>query len=445
MVFLLLGGCASGAAPGVSPSPSPTATPQPTEELKTVSGTVYDASMNTLILITDNRKLYSFVTEDVDKRVTEDGIRIGYPVTVGYYGQLDDNSQEQTVALGYIQVGNFDGLTPREKAQHILMTLSLEDEVGQMFIVRCPEKNAAEIQAQYQFGGYLLFARDFKDKTPGEASADIQSCQSSSNIPMLIGVDEEGGTVNRISLYSQYRSAPFKSPQKLYASGGWDAVEGDTKEKCALLKSLGVNLNFAPVCDVSTDPSDFIYARSFGKDAEQTSQYVKTVVETMAGTGVGCVLKHFPGYGNNADTHTGSAYDSRPLETFESSDFLPFEAGIQAGAGAVLVCHNVVKCMDASSPASLSPEVHRILREDLGFDGVIITDDLSMQAVTDFTGSGSAALLAVEAGNDLLCCTDYETQYKAVLEAAQSGGITRERIDDSALRILALKISLGIL
>ncbi len=439
--FLLLGGCDfwSRGQQG-PPAPSP-----PAEEPKAISGTVYDATMNTLTLITDDRKVYAFATEGVDTRVTDSGIIIGYPVTVEYYGQLDDGTREQTVSLDHIEVGSFDGLSPQEKAQHILMTLSLEEEVGQLFIVRCPISDAAEIQAQYQFGGYILFGRDFADKTAPDASADIGSYQSASRLPMLIAVDEEGGPVNRVSRYAQYRFAPFASPQKLFAKGGWDAVSGDTKEKCAFLSALGINLNFAPVCDVSTDPADFIYARSFGGNAQQTSEYVKTVVESMSGTGVGCVLKHFPGYGNNADTHTDSVYDSRPLETFEASDFLPFEAGIGAGAGAVLVCHNVVRCMDDTLPASLSPEVHRILREELGFVGVIVTDDLSMSAVTDFTGGKSAALLAVAAGNDVLCCSDYVTDYTAVLDAVQAGDISRARIDASVLRILQWKISLGIL
>ena len=203
-------------------------------------------------------------------------------------------------------------------------------------------------------------------------------------------------------------------------------------------------MNFAPVCDISTDPSDFIYARSFGQDAEQTSEYVKTVVKNMTGSGLGCVLKHFPGYGNNDDTHTGSAIDKRPYDTFKTSDFLPFEAGINAGAGAVLVSHNVVECLDSSHPASLSPEVHRILRDELGFKGVIITDDLDMDAISDFTDSQTAAVLAAEAGNDILCCTDFKDKYDAVLSAVNSGKFSRGIIDVAVTRILELKISLGL-
>lgn len=204
-------------------------------------------------------------------------------------------------------------------------------------------------------------------------------------------------------------------------------------------------MNFAPVCDISTDENDFIYRRSFGQDASLTSEYVKTVTETMKSEGTGSVLKHFPGYGNNADTHTGIAYDNRPMETFESSDFLPFQAGIDAGADLVLVSHNIVACMDEAVPASLSPRVHEILRKELEFSGVIVTDDLAMNGIRDFVSDDEAAVTAVLAGNDLLCCTDFETQFPAVLEAVKNGTITEARIDESVLRILKLKIELGLI
>ena len=209
--------------------------------------------------------------------------------------------------------------------------------------------------------------------------------------------------------------------------------------------SLGINLNFAPVCDVSQDPQDFIYARSFGQDAEQTAEYVRTVVQTMSQEQMGSVLKHFPGYGNNSDTHTGIAYDERPIEGFVNSDFLPFQAGIDAGADMVLVAHNVVSCMDDQVPASISLPVHNILRNELGFDGVIITDDLVMEGVRQFAGDAEIAVRAVQAGNDMLCCTDFEVQVPAVIKAVETGEITEERLNESVLRILKMKIKLGII
>ena len=331
------------------------------------------------------------------------------------------------------------------RAQELLDGMTLEEKVGQMFIARCPETDAAQLAADYHLGGYILFGRDFKDKTAEQVTTDIQSYQDAAEIPLLIAVDEEGGTVNRVSSNPNLRSSPFRSPQSLYSEGGLELVRSDAQEKCRLLESLGININFAPVCDVSQDPADFIYDRTLGRDAQETSQYVAAVVETMAEEGMGSVLKHFPGYGNNTDTHTGVAYDDRPYDTFLTSDFLPFQAGIDAGADMVLVSHNIVSAMDEASPASLSPEVHRVLREDLGFTGVIVTDDLVMDGVRDFAGDDEAAVLAVQAGNDLLCCTDFQTQVPAVLAAVESGEITEEQIDAAVLRVLTMKLRLGIL
>ena len=331
------------------------------------------------------------------------------------------------------------------KAQELLDGMTLEEKVGQMFIARCPETDAAQLAADYHLGGYILFGRDFKDKTAEQVTTDIQSYQDAAEIPLLIAVDEEGGTVNRVSSNPNLRSSPFRSPQSLYSEGGLELVRSDAQEKCRLLESLGININFAPVCDVSQDPADFIYDRTLGRDAQETSQYVAAVVETMAEEGMGSVLKHFPGYGNNTDTHTGVAYDDRPYDTFLTSDFLPFQAGIAAGADMVLVSHNIVSAMDEASPASLSPEVHRVLREDLGFTGVIVTDDLVMDGVRDFAGDDEAAVLAVQAGNDLICCTDFQTQVPAVLAAVESGEITGEQIDAAVLRVLTMKLRLGIL
>lgn len=334
---------------------------------------------------------------------------------------------------------------PDSYLQQLTDSMSLEEKVGQMFIARCPVENAAEDAAEYHLGGYILFARDFESNDPQLVIDNIQSYQDAADIPMLIGVDEEGGTVNRVSRYSAFRETPFLSPQELYASGGWELIQTDTAEKSQLLLSLGINVNFAPVCDVSQNPEDFIYERSFGADAFQTAEYVKTVVTVMKQEGIGSVLKHFPGYGNNSDTHTGIAHDERSFDTFSDSDFIPFQAGIDAGADMVLVSHNIVSCMDSEKPASLSPTVHDILRNRLGFDGVIMTDDLSMDGIRDFTDDQQAAVMAVLAGNDLICCTDYQTQIPAVIEAAASGEISEQMIDEAVMRILKMKQSLGLL
>lgn len=323
--------------------------------------------------------------------------------------------------------------------------MTLEEKVGQMFIVRLPEKDALTAIEQYHLGGYILYARDFRNHTKESATSMIKSYQDNSKIPMLIGVDEEGGTVNRVSLYPAFRNSPFRSPQEVYKSGGWEMITSDAIEKSKLLRSLGINVNFAPVVDVSENPNDYIYNRSFGSDADMTAQYAKKVVKAMHKEHIEPVLKHFPGYGNNVNTHTGIAHDTRSYEQFETSDFIPFQEGVKAGANIILVSHNIVHSMDDKYPASLSPKVHKILRETLSFDGVVVTDDLYMEGITQYVKKEEAAILAVQAGNDLICCTDFQTQILAVVSAVKDGRISEERINSSVRRILKLKKEMGIL
>ena len=323
--------------------------------------------------------------------------------------------------------------------------MTLSEKVGQMFIARCPSVDADIYTKKYSLGGYILFGQDFKNSDPETFKTTVQSYQDAVNIPMFIAVDEEGGIVNRASRYPQFREKPFPSPQELYKEGGFDAVKKDAKEKSEFLLDLGINMNFAPVCDISQSPDDFMFDRSIALNPEDTATYVKTVVSEMNSAGIGSVLKHFPGYGDNADTHTDIVVDTRPYEAFVNYDFLPFKAGIDEGAGVVLVSHNIVECMDKERPASLSPEVMRILREELRFNGLIITDDLVMDAIGLYTDNESAAVQAVIAGNDLLCCTDFTEQIPAVIKAVEDGRITEERINESVLRILEYKMELGII
>ena len=261
---------------------------------------------------------------------------------------------------------------PRQEAiDALLSSMTLEEKVGQMFFVRCPDVQAAEKVSEYHLGGYLLFGRDFQTTTgdwlTAEAfTANVASYQAAADIPLLIGVDEEGGTVARATRNPNLFAAKRQSPQTIYAQGGMEAILTDTRQVNQGLLSYGINVNFAPVADVSTNSSDFIYDRTFGQDAAATAEYISQVVAEMDTVGIGSVLKHFPGYGSNSDTHTGVAVDERPYEQFVQEDFLPFQAGIDAGADCVLVSHNIVTAMDGDLPASLSPEVHRILREELG-------------------------------------------------------------------------------
>lgn len=333
----------------------------------------------------------------------------------------------------------------KDKFDEIIESMTLEEKVGQMFYVRCPDVGATEYVEKYHLGGYILFGRDFEGKTAKEITAAIKSYQVQAKIPMLIGVDEEGGTVVRVSDNPNLRESAFPSPKTVYQNGGWEAIDSTEAEKADLLLSLGINVNMAPVCDITSNIDSFMYDRSFSGDVDEVCTFVTKVVNICGEKKLGTVLKHFPGYGDNIDTHEEMSYDAKPYEDFVSTGFLPFEAGIAANADAILVAHNIVASMDEEYPASLSAEIHRILREELNFDGVIMTDDLAMEAITKYTGTDTAAVFAAKCGNDILCCTDVEVQYPAVLEAAQNGEIPEEQINASVKRILTWKQRLGLL
>ena len=334
---------------------------------------------------------------------------------------------------------------PKEVAiDSYLSKMDISQKVAQMFMIRCGNDWILSEAAELQPGAWILFSQNTRNENPVSLSSLIAEASAAAGIPMIISVDEEGGTVSRIGQFPQYSPSPFPSPQRLFSRGGLELAGEDALAKSKLLLELGFNVNLAPVCDVSVNKNDFINARSFGRPAEETAEYISAVVSAMNEENIGAVLKHFPGYGNNADTHTGSALDKRSLESFKTSDFLPFKAGIEAGAGGVLISHNVVECM-GPLPASLNPEAHRILREELEFTGVILTDDLVMRAITDLASPGDAAVLAVLAGNDMLIASDYRIQIEAVIKAVADGQIEESTIDSAVRRILAWKYDLGII
>lgn len=328
----------------------------------------------------------------------------------------------------------------------IIDTMTKEELVGQLFLTSYWDyEDAVQSAEEYQYGGYLLFGYNFSQATPESIRQTIADCQAVSKIPMLIAVDEEGGTVTRVSFYDQFRESNFPSPRTLYEQGGLPLVLSTEEEKAQLLHSLGINVNLAPVCDITTDPNAFMYSRSLGLSAEETGNVIASMIRVQSQNDIGSVLKHFPGYGNNADTHGGMANDYRELSVLESTDLVPFQYGMEAGADAILVSHTIVACLDKELPASLSPNVVSYLRERMGFDGVIITDDLSMGAITDWFGKGMGAVWALQAGADLLCSSDCRDEYDQVMAALESGDLTLDQIKTSVARILTWKHEMGLL
>lgn len=419
-----------------------------------LEGTILAFSNSTITVRDKNNDVYIFNADDI----ADVDILLGSDIVLEYTGLLDKSRQQQDNKITSYRI------TPRNDNSDIipsdwlddgifkdyyqlaykkLQTLSTDEKIGQIFLVRYPDDSKApSLAKKYNFGGYVFFAKDFNDKTKTEVKNMINNVQSASKIPLLTAVDEEGGTVVRVSSNPNLVSTPFLSPRDLYNQGGLDLIKSDTINKSKILYDLGLNLNLAPVLDVTTDPSAYMYNRSLGENTDITSKYAETVIEASKGTGVSYTLKHFPGYGNNEDTHTGTTIDDRTYDDILANDIPPFTSGIKAGAEAILVSHNTVTNIDANNPASLSKNIHDLLRNDLGFTGVIITDDLDMGAVANIN---DAVIKAILAGNDLIITTDYEASINAVKDAINNNTISSDSVDKMAFKVLAWKYYKGLI
>ena len=328
-------------------------------------------------------------------------------------------------------------------ARKVVKEMSIKEKVGQLFLVRY---NASDVEYLSNFypGGYILFAKDFENHTKDSIKKEIDKDQSLNKYPLIMGVDEEGGFVTRVSRFTNFRSERFSSPRAYFDQGGYQLLEQTEKEKAELLKSIGINLNLAPVADISTDPNDFINNRAFGKGTIETSEFIKNMVGYANKNKINSCLKHFPGYGNNVDTHTGIAIDERSYENFINNDYKPFEAGIKEGVPSILVSHNVIKVLDPNYPASLSKKVIDELRVKLDYSGIIMTDDLAMDAVKSYVEDGKAATLAINAGNDMIITSDFLTMKNEVIASVEDGTIKEETLDEAVTRIIAWKYYSGL-
>lgn len=399
-----------------------------------------------LVRLDDNREYLVSIAGVID---SNKGLLVGNKISIRYDGQLDDEYDDiQNIKVKQYQtdstiIANSKKATIDSELSQLVQNMTLEEKIAQMFLIRCPEEGQSEFVSAFQPGGYLLFADDFEDKSQEDVIQSIRDYQNESKINMFIAVDEEGGTVVRVSQF--FRNQRFQSPRTIYNQGGYEAIVENTKEKDQFLKEFGINLNMAPVADVSTDPQDFMYSRSFGISAEATGKYVQKVVKQMNQDKMGSCLKHFPGYGNNGDSHESVIHDTRSLELIKENDFVPFEKGIAENANMILVCHNIIDSIDSSLPASLSAGVHDILREELDYQGIIITDDLDMDAVKELDSDENNAVKAVKAGNDMLISSNPEVQYQAIYDAVKNNEISENQIDISILRILYYKQFLNII
>lgn len=415
---------------------------------------------NTLNAMVINKENGKITVQDSDNIIytfnLDADFNIGDTVQIEYDGDLDKNNELQDIIIkdyevmydyndksGIPKLWLDDGLFKKyyEKAYEKLENMTLDEKIAQILLVRYPDDGLGVLKNN-QFGGYVFYAKDFKDKTYDEVKTMMSDLQGVSKIPILTAVDEEGGRVVRVSSNPHLASIPFKSSRELYLEGGFNRIKEDTIQKSKLLYDLGINLNLAPVIDVSTNSNDYMYSRSLGEDSDTTSEYAKTVISASHGLGVSYTLKHFPGYGNNLDTHEDVVIDKRSYEDILKNDLPPFKAGIDEGAEVVLVSHNIVSSVDLENPSSLSSSIHNLLRNELKFTGIIITDDLAMGATKDIENSTVEAILS---GNDLIITTDYGDSMNSVKEAINNGILNENLIDKLAFRVIAFKYYKGLI
>jgi beta-N-acetylhexosaminidase len=322
--------------------------------------------------------------------------------------------------------------------------MDLGEMVGQMFVIGVggtePDYYVNKMIRERNIGGVLLFAHNMKSEAQTRAltgSLQKLSMKTEPSIPLFVVVDQEGGEISR---------APWVTPQPAAARVG---ARGDPAEAHAIAERMGrellragVNTDLAPVVDTGFGAA--IGARSFGEDPELVAEMGAAAVEGFEAAGVVSAAKHFPNHGPaTSDSHASLPVVDHDPRTLRSYDLPPFEAAINAGVPMVMVGHLLYPAIDPERPASLSPEAIEMLREELGFDGVVVTDDLAMAGATGGGPPARAAVEAVEAGADLLLISSPPPQqadaYDAVVEAVESGEIPRERVETSVERLLEVK------
>ncbi|PVC96564.1 beta-N-acetylhexosaminidase [Streptomyces sp. CS090A] len=356
------------------------------------------------------------------------------------------------------------------RLRRIIAGMSLEEKVGQLFVMRVyghsatdPDqadidanlkeigvRTAAELVSTYHVGGIIYFAWAHNTRDPHQIAALSNGIQQAalgerSRVPLLISTDQEHGIVCRVG-----EPATLLPGAMALGAGG---SRSDTRRAAwiagAELAALGINQNYAPDADVNVNPANpVIGVRSFGSDPQAVAELVAAQVKGYQGAGVAATAKHFPGHGDtNTDSHTGLPVINHTRAQWEELDAPPFRAAIRARIDSIMTAHIVVPALDPSEdPATLSrPILTGILREELGYDGVVVTDSLGMEGVRTKYGDDRVPVLALLAGVDqLLNPPNLSVAWNAVLEAVQGGEISEARVDESILRILRLKTRLGL-
>ena len=356
-------------------------------------------------------------------------------------------------------------LTEEEKLQNrineIISGMTLEEKAAQLFMIT-PEaltgmdpvtaagETTRKALEEYPVGGIIYFKKNLVNPEQVRTmTANIQTyAMERTGLPLLLSVDEEGGSVTRFGNNPGFdfdASADMKAigesgdPQQAYELG---------ERLGSFLYDLGINMDNAPDADVLSNPQNTVVRdRSFGSDCEVVSEMALAELRGLESQGVIGMLKHFPGHGATAgDTHEGYAYTDASLEEMKANELVPFADGIEAGVDVIMVGH--ISCPQVTGddlPASLSEKMTtQILRQEMGYDGFLITDAMNMGAVSENYSSSEAAVAAIRAGIDMILMPqDFQQAYEGILNAVESGELTEERIDESLRRITALKLKIS--
>ncbi len=302
---------------------------------------------------------------------------------------------------------------------------------------------------QYGVGAVLLFAANNNIVNKAQLKGLIQQMQHNSTVPLAIAIDQEGGEVDRLANLD----GPRPSEATIGATGDPSIAMAAGTRDAQDLTYYGINLNLAPVVDVTNVYNPQLYSRTYGNNAALVTKMADAYLQGLQKSGkVLGTLKHFPGLGDvGIDPHSGVPHLTRSRSDLERIDWAPYRMLIQQGnVHAIMVTHEIVAAIDNSIPSSLSAKlVTGILRQEFGFDGVIMTDSLTMEGITAYYTEAQAAALAVEAGSDLLMGattpSDVAAMIKGIKDAMNAGSISQQRIDDSVRRILMMKYAMGLL
>lgn len=346
-----------------------------------------------------------------------------------------------------------------ERVEEALAGLTLEEKVLQLFMIT-PEAltgyetvtaagdSTREAILQYPAGGIIYFARNLKE--PEQVRAMLENTRryyEEAGYPApFLGVDEEGGQVARIGSQPAFGVERIEDMRSVGDSGDIQEAGRVGSVIGSYLSELGFTLDFAPEADVLTNPENQVIGRrSFGSDPEIVADFAMAAADGLEDSGVWAVLKHYPGHGATlGDSHQGYAYTDRTLEELEEAELIPFQRGIQEGIHFIMAAHISVPSITGDDvPCTLSPfMISEVLRGKMGYEGIVVTDAMNMGAISRQYDSAEAAVLALQAGVDLILMpSDFHSAYEGVLEAVETGALTEERIEESVRRILRLKLA----